>query len=849
MLRDSFPIGDANGILCQVQDRSVENPAKRSMFDRSWAVVCRDSAQPVANIYSFDGSVADAVARIAPQRREEVDCTNGGRIGSGPWSSISSDVTVCTLSGTQLGWTVALVEQGGKTYVAEGFEAYDDATRLALQSVRDNRIARGTIDAASTSVADPLSFARVQAETLKPQQALAEGYRRNLGGEYAEASAYFETLQQRLASQDSQDDTINPGEFFINRALQKSNLGEFGEANRLFEQATPLTAGDPVTERLQRNFEAIHLLNQGFYPEAIERLDQQLDDGAFGAAVMQGGLSITLPLSARINQSNDRAGLLGFIDELKLTAQERSEILEAQALQLKGTALRIDGRVEEARGALIKAYGRAIAVRDGRVTSITRLRSQVLGELAIIAERQGQMGDAETYLRNGLSILEVQYPERRAVSGLQARLAGFLLRQGNQDEAVALYRGVIDRAVGQRDALSGFANQMNPYYRLLASQVDDSDQAAADFFKASQVLVRPGVAETQAILARELSANSTDGAQLFRQAINLGRDIERARTRFQALGKAEETASIRQERAELSAQIERFEADQLIAQAKLAEFPEYRVVAPRSLELDEFRKSLVDGEAYARLAMVGDEVFMFYADRTTARAYQVDMSVEDLEFHVDMLRASISSLEGRRYVTYPYEIGFARELYKALFDPVASELAGVDHLIFEPDGALLRLPIDILVADDASVNAYQTRVAKSDADAFDFSGVAWLGRNRTVSTAVSAQAFVDARKVERSRAKQQYLGMGKNTPIGDSPPAEIRAVVANGSDNCGWNAGLWNNPIDDAELITASGLIGESDSQLITGSDFTDTAIKAKADLNDFRVLHFATHGLVTPPN
>ena len=154
------------------------------------------------------------------------------------------------------------------------------------------------------------------------------------------------------------------------------------------------------------------------------------------------------------------------------------------------------------------------------------------------------------------------------------------------------------------------------------------------------------------------------------------------------------------------------------------------------------------------------------------------MSEEDLEYHVDMLRASISLLEAGRYVTYPYEVAMARDLYKSLFSPIEAELANVDHLIFEPDGAMLRLPIDILVADDASVRAYQARVSAPGGDVFDFSGVNWMARGRRISTAVSAQTFVDARKVERSRAAQQYLGMGSNAPIGSAPSPEIRAVIA-----------------------------------------------------------------------
>ncbi len=845
LTRDSFPIGDGNGILCQVQDRSVENAAKLSIFDRRWAVVCRDNARPVSTVFAFRQPVADdPVEKVQQQREFEIDCADSSMRRSDAVAGLS--IRDCKVADTQLGWSIYSVEQGGIAYFAEGFSAYEDASLLALKSVIGNRIAKGTIDAASTSVSDPLSFARVQAETLKPEQALAEGYRRNLGGEYAEAAAYFETLQQRLEGDDEAE--INPGEFYVNRALQKSNLGEFSVADNLFEQARPFAKGDPITGRLLRNFEAIHFLNQGYFPDAIERLEVALEDSIAGVSEQDGKLVITLPLSERINQAGTGGALLGFVDELTLTPQERAEIIDAQALQIRGTAKRIDGDLDGARSDLIEAYGRAIAVRDGRVTSITRLRAQVLGELALIAERRGNNGDAETYLRNGLAIVEAQYPERRAVSAMEARLAAFLLRRGRQAEAMELYSGVIDRAVGKRDAISGFANQLNPYYRVLAGQVDSSPTAAGDFFKAAQVLVRPGVAETQAILARELSANSDDAARLFRQAIDLGRDIERMRIRFLALGKATQTAAVQQERSELAAQITALEQSQLSTQVQLNAYPQYRVVAPRSLDLQEFRQALKPGEAYARLAMIGGDVFMFYTDSTRARAYRVDMSVEDLEYQVDILRASISVLEGGQSVTYPFEVGEARTLYRKLFDPLAAELAGVDHLIFEPDGAMLRLPIDILVADDASVSMYQDRVAAAG-DAFDFTGINWFGKSRKISTAVSAQAFVDARKVERSKASNQYLGMGRNVPIGDNPPREVRAVLAGGSNTCGWSAGLWNAPIDDAELITASDLIGQNTSELITREAFTDNTIKAKSDLDDFRVLHFATHGLVTPPN
>ena len=828
LLRDSFAIGGNEGILCQVQDRSVGNPARQTPFDRRWAVVCRDSALPVAHVYAFRDAPGDAAALIAPLRREQVDCAGGA----------------CRIAGTQLAWTTRVERQNAVTFVADGFAAYDSATDLALSSVMANAVVAGKIDVATTSVTDPFAFARVQAETLKPEQALAEGYRRNLGGEYAEASAYFETLQQRLAGES--DTGINPGEFVVNRALQKSNLGEFAEADRLFAEATSLTIADPVAERLQRNFEAIHLLNQGEPDAALDRIGRGLRGTVIGADALEGTLSINRPLAARLN--GETAGALGFVDELKLTPDERTEIIDAQALQLRGTAQRMLGQPGEARVALLDAYARATAVRDGRVTSITRLRAQVLSELATIAEGQGDVGLAETYLRNGLAILQAQYPERRAVSAMEARLGELLLRSGREDEALALYRGVVERTVGQRDAATGFANRLTPYFRLLAERTMSDPSAAADLFQASQILVRPGVAETQAVLARQLSSRSDEGARLFRQSTDLGRDIERARIRLEALERAGEGAAAQAAVAELSAQVAVLEQQQQRTQVELNVYPEYRVVAQRSLSLDDLRASLAPGEAYAKLAIVGGDVYLIWVDSASTRAWRSPLSERDLEFEVDMLRASISLYEGGQFLTYPYDIAASEKLFTGLFGPVAGELGQVRHLVFEPDGAMLRLPIDILATDRASVDRYEANVA-AGGDEYDFAGAAWLGRGRRISTAVSAQSFVDARKAGESRAARGYLGLGRNEPIGAQPPEQARAVLVSGSNRCGWNAGIWNRPIDDKELIVARDLVGDSGSQVVTGAAFSDGAITTRDDLDQFRVIHFATHGLVTPPD
>lgn len=839
-LRDSFPIGNSDGILCQVQDRSIDNRAKSNMFDRSWAVVCRDSARPVGFVYSSRSSAQDLLGRIEPYRTEPVTCASS--TASAALNGFSN--TECRLAAEPVAYSVILGEQAGVSYVAEGLAAYDGATMLALKSILQDTIADGKIDVASTSVEDPFAFARVQAATLKPDQALAEGYRRNLSGNYAEAAAFFETLQQRTSGMTGED--INPHEYLINRALQKSNLGEFAEADDLFEQAGALNQRDPVTERLHRNFETMHLLNQGRLAAAIERINTPLKTSLVEQSALTDRLEITAPISTRINGSVRTRNLLGFVDETKLSAEERAEIIDAQALQLLGTAQRLNGDRAASRNSLISSYNRAIAVRDGRVTSITRLRAQTLAELSLLEEADGRMREAEQLLRDGLDLLSIQYPETRAVNGAKARLAAFLLRSGQEAEARKLYGEVVDSSLGQRSAISGMSNQLAPYFRLLA----EDGTATEQFFKASQILIRPGVAETQAVLSRELSGGTDEAARLFRQSTNLARNIERSRIRFAALSRIEQTPTVGRQRNDLASEIEELERSQQLTQTRLSEFPQYRAIRDQFLSLDELRATMQPSEAYMRMAIIGGDIFMFYADEAEAKIYRVALDEAELDAKVDAIRASISVYENGQYVTYPFDIEAARTLHSDLFAPVSNRLANKNHLIFEPDGAMLRLPINLLVGDDDSVARYLAKIEAPDGDAFDFADVKWLGRELDISTAVSARAFADARQAPQSDAQRQYLGLGRNQPVlANTSIASVRGGDPNMDENCQWPLNQWNSPISDRELLEAQSLIGAENSEVITGAAFTDTGIMTKTDLNEYRILHFATHGLVTAPN
>ncbi|HEX8525610.1 CHAT domain-containing protein, partial [Allosphingosinicella sp.] len=522
---------------------------------------------------------------------------------------------------------------------------------------------------------------------------------------------------------------------------------------------------------------------------------------------------------------------------------------DAQALHLRGAIHRIEGRSSNAERALNEALEGLVAVRQGRVTSTVWMRAQVHGELAAIAEARGDLPTAERRHGEATALLATDYPGSPALLAAEARLAGFYARTGRADSATALFRRIVDANIETGSSSPTLRRSLEPYFALLAARGSDQ-QSVADMFRASQILVRPGVAQTQAVLARELSGGSDESSRLFRQSVSLTRDIERARIEIARLEATEGADPARLET--LRAALGALERDQVATQARLAEFPRYRAVSSGGMSLADLQQLLRPGEAYYKMTELAGETYAIFATPRSARAWRIESSPAELGRQVDSLRETIAVVENNRTVTYPFDVERAHLLYRQLFGPVESEIEGVRHLVFEPDGAMLRLPPNLLVTERSGIETYRARAARPGDDGFDFTGVEWLGRERDISTAVSARSFRDIRQIAPSRAQREYIGFGENAPAAGflETPSSGSAPSLNAG-RCAWSLAAWNRPISAAELYTASRAIagGEpGESEVVTGAAFSDTAIKGRDDLAQYRIMHFATHGLVGAP-
>jgi len=838
-LRNSFRIG-SGGVLCTAQSRAA-SPNLVNMFDRGYSVVCRDAASAVGGLYALRKGEGDPIARIATNREAPLTCEAPKPVTVEGLDGVS--VAECVDPEHQLAYKSYAVTRGNIVYVAEGLGGYDSALQLGLRTLISDAPVKGEVQVASTSAGDPAAFARVQAGTLDSESALAEAYSRNNDGSYAEAAEFFEALVERDASADARK-----SEYLANQAIQESNQRNFSSADALFARAsTPSSLADPLVGRLLRNLHAIHMLNQNKLDAALDQLSKPVATisraNAGGSEALRQGV-ISEDLASSINRDNQAMEKLGASIDGQLQPFERAQILDVQALQLRGVVYRIKKDYPKARATFGEAVSAMGSVREGKLNATGWLRSNIQTEIALMAETEGRIDEAERLYADSLQLVEIEHPNTAVALGAKARFAGFLSRNRQGDRAMKMYGEVIASAEQLPGSMTSIRSLLRPYFRLLGERAATDPAAITQMFSASQVMLRPGIAQTQALLARELSGGDDEAATLFRQSVTLTREIARTTGEIARMT-ANPSPDDKQAIATARARLTRFERDQTGLQAQLAKFPRYRVLAPQTMSVGELQKALRPGDGYFKVTLVSQDVYAMFVNRDMAKAWRVDISTKQLEDMVAAIRDSVVKIENGQVATYPFDVVLARRLYTTLMGPVDAELRKTTNFIYEPDGPLLQLPANLLPTEQNGVDAYLKRIKAPNADEFDFRGISWLGRDRDVSTVVSPRSFADGRDVAGSKAAKGYLGLGENSrpalnPLFVPPPAM--------ADSCAWPLGNWNNPISSSELILASSIIGQDRSTLITGSQFSDSTIEGLGDLANYRIIHFATHGLVTAP-
>jgi CHAT domain-containing protein len=220
-----------------------------------------------------------------------------------------------------------------------------------------------------------------------------------------------------------------------------------------------------------------------------------------------------------------------------------------------------------------------------------------------------------------------------------------------------------------------------------------------------------------------------------------------------------------------------------------------------------------------------------------------------------LARADCATALGRREL---FDLGVAHELYETLLGPVEALIRDKRHLMVVPAGALTALPFHLLVTQKPVVAVPQVN---APGDLAAYRDAAWLIKRHAVSVLPSVASL----KALRAFAHKDVAGkpmVGFGDPLFDpSAPAANTRVASNSARNLTTRsyteffAGAGVDRIKLAQALpplpdTADELkavakdLGAPESDIHLGRDASETTVK-RLRLADYRVVYFATHGLV----
>ena len=225
-------------------------------------------------------------------------------------------------------------------------------------------------------------------------------------------------------------------------------------------------------------------------------------------------------------------------------------------------------------------------------------------------------------------------------------------------------------------------------------------------------------------------------------------------------------------------------------------------------------------------------VFVVAVGPNEARFQALQITAETLTAQIASLRHKLDPATGGVDVNFDFLT--AHSLYETLLAPFADFLDGARQLYVVPDGALESLPFSLLVTELQS----------------DHPVPAYLARKLAVTTLPSAASLLALRQFAGSaRGKLSFIGVGD--PVLKGHPSKTRGVqVATllTEQGLGDVRVIRNElvalPETADELRTVANSLGSDSSVLLLADAATETAVKS-IDLEQARVISFATHGLI----
>ena len=510
---------------------------------------------------------------------------------------------------------------------------------------------------------------------------------------------------------------------------------------------------------------------------------------------------------------------------------------------------------------------------------------------------QGKYAEAEKRFREALDLrLASQPPNHPNVASTLIGLARTEMERGNPKEAETLLLRTLDI---RRQVFAPNAEQFAESYRYLGRaqmlQGKTGDALASMRKATANVLARSErkgkevelLTDHLQILAAADSLPGADRTRDLDEGFTVGQNAEQSETAKAVSGMAARFAAQDPKLQDLVGKMQTLEATQKVIERHLiselakppemrekglrqeldktekerlaiqaqvkAQFPEYfELVNANALSVSDTQRLIRDDEALITIVSGLDRTYVWALTKDKSAWSSVSMQKSWLQDSIKRLRTSLDTEDLKENVGKPgalFDLGLSYDLYSKLLAPLESTFADKHKLIIVPSGPLTSLPFHVLVTKQPKI---QHPVL---GDLPVYRDTAWIIRDHALTVLPSVGSLRALRTLpQRAENRRPMIGFG-NPKFGQlGAPGTSRGTVRVADASNSWSlpptsvrailSGLPELPGAEQELKTVAKDLGASDADIFLGSAATEKAVK-KADLRNYNVVYFATHGLV----
>jgi len=468
---------------------------------------------------------------------------------------------------------------------------------------------------------------------------------------------------------------------------------------------------------------------------------------------------------------------------------------------------------------------RALGPDDGEV-------ARTLMTLGILYNHQGRYREAEPLLQRALAIRQKLYGADHPATAYSANHLAVTYRQLNRHaDALALARSATRSGVPVRDFHLGLLET------ALAQDIISKWDAVAESLDLVQRTATSSTSIAVDQLAVRLAAGSDDLARLVRRDQDLAVEAGTLDRSLIAMVSLESTKRNPAEVQRVRDRLQTIAAERGQIQATLAQrFPRFAAFSrSEPLSLKNIQALLREDEALVVLDLGIHKSYAWAATATDAGWVSLAISARDVATGIQALRKSLTFDSDR-----PFDVAYAHSLYAATLGRVAHVFATKKRLTVVTNGALSALPLQLLVTKDPAGKALK------DID--------WLVRSHAVTNLPSVASLKTLRTTAAASGQRKPMiafadpVFSKSTSADGRPRSPMRSLTSF-ADGARINVqelarSLPPLPGTRREVEAIGKVLKVNAADIKVGLAATEVAVKS-IRLDQYRIVYFATHGLV----